>query len=141
LYITGRIKEQYKLETGKYVAPSYLEEQLKLSRYIVNVMLYGANKPFNVALVVLDVDAVKGWAANARVSLGDLTESEAVRTLIKDELAHYGADFRNYERPSKFVLITEDFTQENDMLTPSMKLKRRNVLAKYEAELEALYSK
>ena len=141
LYITGRIKEQYKLETGKYVAPSVLEEQLKLSRYILNVMLYGANKPYNVALVVLDVDAVKDWAASSGVNAGDPTESEAVRTLIKDELAHYGADFRNYERPSKFVLITEDFTQENGMLTPSMKLKRRNVLAKYEAALEALYTK
>jgi len=141
LYITGRIKEQYKLETGKYVAPSPLEEQLKLSRYIMNVMLYGANKPYNVALVVLDVDAVKEWAQKAGVTLGDATESEAVRTLIKDEIAHYGADFKNYERPSKFVLVTEDFTQENGMLTPSMKLKRRHVLAKYEAALAALYTK
>lgn len=141
LFITGRIKEQYKLETGKYVAPSVLEEQLKLSRYILNVMLYGANKPYNVALVVLDVEAVKEWAAGTGTTLGDPTESEAVRALIKDELAHYGADFRNYERPSKFVLITDDFTQENGMLTPSMKLKRRHVLAKYEALLEALYSK
>lgn len=141
LYITGRIKEQYKLETGKYVAPSPLEEQLKLSRYILNVMLYGANRPYNVALVVIDVDAVKDWAHKAGITLGDATESEAVRTLIKDELAHYGAEFKNYERPSKFVLVAEDFTQENGMLTPSMKLKRRHVLAKYEAALQALYTK
>lgn len=141
LYITGRIKEQYKLETGKYVAPSVLEEQLKLSRYILNVMLYGANKPYNVALVVLDVESLKDWAKSTGATLGDPTESEAVRTLIKDEVAHYGADFKNYERPSKFVLVSEDFTQENGMLTPSMKLKRRHVLAKYEAALEALYSK
>lgn len=140
LFITGRIKEQYKLETGKYVAPSVLEEQLKLSRYILNVMLYGANKPYNVALVVLDVDALKDWAKTSGVTLGDPTQNEAVRMLIKDELAHYGADFKNFERPSKFVLITEDFTQENGLLTPSMKLKRRHVLAKYEAALEALYS-
>ena len=140
LYITGRIKEQYKLETGKYVAPSHLEEQLKLSRYILNVMLYGANKPYNVALIVVDREAIEGWAKDNHVASENLLESDAARTLIKDELARYGSDFRNYERPTKFVLITEDFTQENDMLTPSMKLKRRNVLAKYEAQLEALYS-
>ena len=63
LFITGRIKEQYKLENGKYVMPAPLEEQLKLSPYIANVMLYGADKPYNVALVVLDAAAVREWAA------------------------------------------------------------------------------
>src|SRR6516165_8744635 len=62
LYITGRIKEQYKLENGKYVMPSPLEEELKLSPYIANVMLHGHNKPFNVALVVPDATAVERWA-------------------------------------------------------------------------------
>ena len=59
LFITGRIKEQYKLENGKYVAPAPLEERLKLSPYISNVMINGANKPYNVALVVLDRAAIQ----------------------------------------------------------------------------------
>ena len=63
LYITGRIKEQYKLENGKYVVPTPLEEQLKLSPFIANVMVYGDNKPYNVALIVPDVEALKAWAA------------------------------------------------------------------------------
>src|SRR5262249_48787010 len=51
LYITGRLKEQYKLENGKYVVPTPLEEQLKLSPYVANVMVYGDNRPYNVALI------------------------------------------------------------------------------------------
>src|SRR5690606_40201830 len=69
LFITGRIKEQYKLETGKYVVPSPLEEELKLSPFILNVMLYGANRPHNVALVVADVPAIEKWAGERGVVL------------------------------------------------------------------------
>src|SRR5690606_10266852 len=55
LYITGRIKEQYKLENGKYVVPTQLEEAIKLSPFVANIMVHGANKPFNVAVIVPDL--------------------------------------------------------------------------------------
>ena len=83
LYITGRIKEQYKLENGKYVVPSPLEEQLKLSPYVANVMVYGDNKPYNVALVVPDAEALKAWAAKQGVTLGDVARNERVRELFQ----------------------------------------------------------
>ena len=98
LYITGRIKEQYKLENGKYVVPSPLEEQLKLSPYIVNVMVYGDNKPFNVALIVPDADAVRSWAERQGVTLGDVRTNEQVRELIRSELEQLSEDFKGYER-------------------------------------------
>ncbi len=139
LYITGRIKEQYKLETGKYVVPSPLEEELKLSPYIVNVMLHGANKPHNVALVVPDVAAVQGWAKEHGHTLGDLKDDPKVRELLRGELEKYSATFKSYERPKNFAVLTEDFTTENDMLTPKLSLKRRNVLARYGEALEGLY--
>lgn len=141
LFITGRIKEQYKLENGKYVVPSPLEEELKLSPYILNVMLYGSNRPHNVALVVLDVAAIQKWASEQGKTLrDDLTTDPEAKRLIAGELAKYSADFRGYEKPQDFLLITEDFTLENDMLTPSLKLKRRNVLARYESRLAELYA-
>ena len=140
LYITGRIKEQYKLENGKYVVPSPLEEILKLSPYILNVMLQGENKPYNVALVVVDSEAVMRWAKLANFAVKDVVSDPQVKTLIQGELENYGSRFRSYERPKKFVLITEDFTVENGLLTPSLKVKRRNVLAKYGKTLEALYA-
>jgi long-chain acyl-CoA synthetase len=140
LYITGRIKEQYKLENGKYVVPSPLEEILKLSPYILNVMLQGENKPYNVALIVVDTESVMRWAKLAGLAVKDIVSDPQVRTLIQTELENYGNRFRSYERPKKFVLVTEDFTVENGLLTPSLKVKRRNVLSRYGKALEALYS-
>ena len=142
LFITGRIKEQYKLENGKYVMPSPLEEQLALSPFIRNVMLHGANQPYNVALVVIDEDRVRSWAAARTHELAaDLTQDEAVRSLILDELGRQASAFRAFERPRDCVLTTEPFTLDNGMLTPTLKLKRREVLAKYGAALEALYQR
>jgi long-chain acyl-CoA synthetase len=140
IYITGRIKEQYKLETGKYVVPSPLEEDLKLSPYIANVMLYGDNKPHNVALVVPDREAVMKWADQQGKKLGELTTDPSVRELIRAELASYSASFKSYERPKDFILVNDDFTVEDGLLTPKLSVKRRNVLARYGGALEALYS-
>ncbi|MEZ4226216.1 MAG: long-chain fatty acid--CoA ligase [Polyangiaceae bacterium] len=139
LFITGRIKEQYKLENGKYVVPSPLEEQLKLSPFIANVMIHGANKPFNVALVVPDLESLKKWATENGSELGAIDKNDAVRKLLEKELKERSAAFKGFERPQKFVITVEDFTTDNGMLTPTMKLKRRNVLAKYEPQLDALY--
>ena len=87
LYITGRIKEQYKLENGKYVVPSPLEEQLKLSPFIANVMIYGANKPHNVALVVPDAEALRGLGGEAgRGAAATSRTNEQVRQLIQSEI-------------------------------------------------------
>ncbi|HEX6766006.1 MAG TPA: long-chain fatty acid--CoA ligase [Polyangiaceae bacterium] len=140
LYITGRIKEQYKLETGKYVVPSPLEEDLKLSPYIANIMLYGDNKPHNVALVIPDHEALARWADQQGKKLGDATTDPAVRELIKNELATYSQSFKPYERPKDFVIVNEDFTVEGGLLTPKLSVKRRNVLARYGGALEALYT-
>jgi long-chain acyl-CoA synthetase len=139
LFITGRIKEQYKLETGKYVVPSPLEEDLKLSPYVGNVMLHGANKPHNVALVVLNQANLSKWASREGVTLGDPTKNPRVRELLKSELEKHSKDFRSYERPKNFALITDDFTVENGMLTPKMSVRRNQVLKHYQSTLDALY--
>ncbi len=139
LYITGRIKELYKLENGKYVAPAALEEQIKLSPFIANVMLYGANKPHNVALVVPDQAALADWSQDSGTPLGDLTKNLQVSQLIMSEIDKYTSGFKSYERPRKLALVPEDFTTENGMLTPSMKVKRGEVVSKYGTLLEGLY--
>jgi long-chain acyl-CoA synthetase len=140
LFITGRIKEQYKLENGKYVVPSPLEEDLKLSPYIGNVMLHGANKPHNVALVVLNSVNLAKWAEREGVTLGDPTQNPRVRELIRAELEAHSKDFRGYERPKAFALLNEDFTVENGMLTPKMSVRRNQVLKRYQATLDKLYT-
>jgi long-chain acyl-CoA synthetase len=143
LYITGRIKEQYKLENGKYVVPSPLEELVKLSPFVNNVMIYGDNKPFNVALIVANVDAIKEWGAHNGVSQKkpeDLLSDPKVRQKMREELDRVTADFKGYERIRNFALIAEDFTLENDMLTPKMSVKRRNVLTRWQKQIDQLYA-
>src|SRR5262249_27262753 len=139
LHITGRIKEQYKLENGKYVVPSPLEERLKLSPFIANVMVYGANKPHNVALVIPDAEALRGWASKEGVTLDDLVANEKVRGPRKAETEALSKDIKGYERVQNFVVAVEDFTTDNGMLTPTLKLKRRAVLERYGDDLDSLY--
>jgi long-chain acyl-CoA synthetase len=143
LYITGRIKEQYKLENGKYVAPAPLEEQLKLSPFIINAMVYGDNRLFNVALIVPDMDAVKKWAGENGVSADSdekLLESQKVKDMLQGEVDKASQSFKGFERIKKITLTAEDFTTQNGMLTPSLKVKRRFVWQKYGPQIEALYA-
>jgi len=140
LYITGRIKEQYKLENGKYVVPSPLEEELKLSRFISNVALYGANHPYNVALVVVDAQAAREWAEAERVPLAGIEKHSKFKSVILDEIARYSKSFKSYERPRDALLTLEEFTTDNGMLTPKLSVKKRNVFEKYGRALEALYA-
>jgi long-chain acyl-CoA synthetase len=138
LYLTGRIKEQFKLQNGKYVAPSPLEEALKLSRYIANVLVYGENRPYPVALVALDAEPVGRWAEEKHVKLVDPTNDERVRALIEAEIRERSAAFKEYERTRAFALV-DDFSTENGLLTPTLKLKRARAISKYADVLASLY--
>ncbi len=140
LFITGRIKEQYKLENGKYTVPSPLEEDLKLSPFITNVMLYGENKPFNVAIVVPDMGSLERWAKQRGQPLGDPATDPEIKALLQAELDKQSAHFKSYERPKRLMVVLEDFTIENGILTPSLKIKRREVVKRYGKQLEALYA-
>ena len=142
LFISGRIKEQFKLENGKYVMPSSLEEGLKLSPYVANAMIYGDGRPFNVALIAIDEKNVRDWAAKQAITLAeDPAKDPRVRELIAAELQRLGAEFRRFEQPRDFALVREDFTIQNGLLTPTLKLKRREVLGRYGALLDQLYAK
>ncbi|MGH7298729.1 MAG: AMP-binding protein, partial [Polyangiaceae bacterium] len=145
LFITGRIKEQYKLENGKYVVPTPLEEALKLSPYVLNTMVYGDNRPFNVALVVANVAAVKKWGEEHQVSLPGSPEAivkdDRVRSLFKQEIEKHGAAFKGFESIQDFALVADDFTTDNGMLTPSLKLKRRKVIEVYGPVIDGLYAR
>jgi len=139
LYITGRIKEQYKLENGKYVVPSPLEEDLKLSPYIGQAMLYGANHPHNVALVVPDMATFKPWLKEHNISVEDAPNHPDVKALFMAEMSANAKSFKGYEKPKDVVVTLDEFTTDNDMLTPTLKLKRRKVLEVYQESLEALF--
>ena len=142
LYITGRIKEQYKLENGKYVVPGPLEDELQLSPYILQAFLDGSNKPYNVLLLVPDRAAVQGWAKDNGINSNDyasLLENPKVKQLISEQIDKFGTHFKSYEKPRRFKLIAEEFTVDNGMLTPKMSVKRKTVAERYAAELAELH--
>jgi long-chain acyl-CoA synthetase len=141
LWILGRVKEQYKLENGKYVVPAPIEEQIALSPYILQCMIEGTNKPHNVAVIVLDVESVKGWCKENGVPTSDMLTHSAVKELIKKEIEGMNGDIKRYEQPRDFILTDEEWTPENGFLTPKMSLKRRKVMEVYGDDLEALYQK
>ena len=142
LYITGRVKELYKLENGRYVAPAPLEEQLQLSPYISQTLIYGSDRPHNVALIVPEMSALQSWAQSNGVPSDPqaLIAHPRTRELIRNEIESYSREFKGYEAIRSFLLSTEEMTTQNDMLTPTLKIKRRNVVAKYGPQLDALYA-
>jgi long-chain acyl-CoA synthetase len=141
LFISGRIKEQYKLENGKYVMPSPLEERLKLSPFIANIMIYGDGKPCNVALVVPNAQALQVWAQKQNVILAaDPIRDDRVRALLNAEIERLCDDFKEFEKPRGVALLAEDFTIANGLLTPTLKLKRAEAVARYRKVIDELYA-
>jgi long-chain acyl-CoA synthetase len=143
LYITGRIKEQFKLENGKFVFPSALEEDISLVPWVQNVLIYGENRAFTICLVVPDFMMVERYAEKNGIS-GDIRQlvgNAEIQAMITGEvLKVLQGRYGGYEIPKKFIYLTEGFTAENGMLTQTMKLKRRVVLEKFKDRIEALYT-
>ena len=143
LYITGRIKEQYKLENGKYVFPSGIEEEIKLIPLVANAMIYGEGKPYNICLIYPDFDVLKRYAAAHHLPTDpeQLINLKEVQDHITTEILEYLKNkYGGYEIPKKFVFLHHDFTIENGMLTQTMKIRRAVVTKTYQQEIEEQYS-
>jgi long-chain acyl-CoA synthetase len=144
LFITGRLKEQFKLENGKYVFPVAIEEDIKLNHYIENAMIYGEGREFNIALIIPDFAALDKWAEknNLPKDHAELLKKEETKKFLENEIVSaLKLTYGSYEIPRKFIFIDQPFSLDNGMLTQTMKLKRRVVLEKYKDQLEALYAK
>jgi long-chain acyl-CoA synthetase len=106
-------------------------------------MVYGDNKLYNVALVVPEMAEVKKWAAEQGISADSdekLCDHAKVKEKIQSEVDRLGESFKGFERIKKVTLTPEDFTTQNDMLTPSLKVKRRVVWQRYKDGIESLYT-
>ncbi|MET0390045.1 MAG: AMP-binding protein, partial [Polyangiales bacterium] len=141
LYLTGRAKELFKLENGKYVAPVPLEETLALSPYITQAVVYGSGRPHNVALIVPDQPALAAWAKQNGVTVeGEALLSEPkVLALLEAEVDKANAEFKGYERVKSFVVEAEEMNAANGLLTQTLKLKRKSFNDKYASVLDSLY--
>jgi long-chain acyl-CoA synthetase len=142
LHVTGRVKEQYKLANGKYVVPTIVEDHLSLSPYIASSMVYGDGRPYNVALIVPNFEAISDWAKSGGIDLDDddFVHDPRLLELIGSEVAKHTASLPKYESIREFALLREDFTTDNGMLTPTLKLKRNKVWDTFGDDVEGLYS-
>lgn len=137
--VTGRIKEQYKLENGKYVVPSPIESAISMSRFISQVVLCGANRPFNVALLVPEWPAIRTELnINDDVTDEQLANDPNVKELIGNEIIQSCIKLKKFEIPKEFAFVAP-FTAANNMLTPKMSIRRHKVMDAYEELISNMY--
>lgn len=137
--ITGRIKEQYKLENGKYVVPTPIESAISMSRFINQVVLCGANRPHNIALLVPEWPAIRvELKLDDSIPDEDLANDARVKELIDAEIARSCEKLKKFEIPKQWAFVAP-FTAANSLLTPKMSIRRHKVVEVYEDLISHLY--
>lgn len=142
LKITDRKKDIIVLANGKNVAPQPIEARLKASPYIGSVVLFGDRQPQIVALVVPDFEHLKRWAREQGLETKDteaLVKDAKVQKLIRDEITAQSKDLADFESVRRFALLSRDFSQERDEITPTLKIKRKVVAEHFAEEIRGLY--
>lgn len=140
LHVTGRLKELYKLENGKYVCPTPIEEAISMSRFISQVVVCGANRPHNIAVIVPDWVAIRSALGIAYdIDEEELVNNDRVRGLITSEIKLNCYKIKRYEVPQNFLIVSP-FTASNNMLTPKMSIRRHVVIKTYEGMIEDFYN-
>jgi long-chain acyl-CoA synthetase len=143
LRIIDRKKELIITAGGKNISPANLEAALKTVPLIGQAAAIGDNRPFVSALVVIDPEVAPVWAAQHGIeftTVEDLAANPAVVEAIDEGVAEAMAPFNNAERVKKVKILTEEWMPDSDLLTPTSKLKRRGILARYAKEIEGLYA-
>jgi long-chain acyl-CoA synthetase len=143
LYITDRKKELLKTSGGKLVAPQPIENKLKNNVLVAQAALVGDKHKFISALLSPNFVALEGWAAQHGVlsaSRAELVADARVVALYGEIVREANAGLANFETVKRFRVVAEEWTHESGELTPSMKLKRRAITARYAAVIAALYA-
>lgn len=144
LYITDRKKEMFKTSGGKYIAPQVIENTLKQSPFIEQIMVVGEGQKMPAALIQPSFDYLKEWAKrkgmNIGFSLEEVCQNEDVRNRIQKEIDRLNEKFGKWEQVKKFELTPNVWSIDSGELTPTLKLKRKVILEKYKALYEKIYS-
>lgn len=142
LKITDRKKELFKTSGGKYVAPQVIENKMKESPFIEQIMILGDSKKYVAALVVPSFLNLREWAKTQGLELADNTQivgNEKIKALMNAEIDNYNQHFGKWEQVKKFTLLSEEWSIDSGELTPTMKLKRKIIMEKYRPVIEDLY--
>jgi long-chain acyl-CoA synthetase len=142
LFLTDRKKDLFKLSNGKYIAPQLIESLLKQSEFVNQVVVVGASRKFPVALIVPDWEALKGALRAAGEPVGSHAELSAQASAIKivqRDVTMITAHLADYERVRRVALLPEEFSIDSGELTPTLKVKRNVIDARYGELIDELY--
>ncbi|KAA5533377.1 long-chain fatty acid--CoA ligase [Taibaiella lutea] len=143
LKITDRKKEMFKTSGGKYVAPQVIENKMRESPYIEQMMVVGPGRKFVSALIVPNYEHVRSKLKNeghkVPGSNADLIKDEAVIKMIQQQIDRYNPEFGHVEQVKKFTLLSEEWTIDNGILTPKLSIRRKVIDEKFKKEIEAMY--
>jgi long-chain acyl-CoA synthetase len=143
LKITDRKKELFKTSGGKYIAPSPIEQMIKGSRFVSQVVLVGNDRKFPAALIVPSFEQLESFARNEGLNLKtpkEFCENAQIIKLIENQVAELTDDLAKYEKVKKIALLEEEMTVEGGELTPTLKVKRRVVDEKYKVVIDKIYA-
>jgi long-chain acyl-CoA synthetase len=142
LKITDRKKDLIVTAGGKNIAPQFLENLFKTDKYLANAMVYGDRKPYLTALLVPNFDNIEKYARYKKIDFlnhCDLVNHPRVLDLIRRRIDRLQGELPTYNRIKRFTLINRDFTAEEGEVTPTLKVRRKEVSANFNQVLEGMY--
>ena len=135
LKITDRKKEIFKTSGGKYIAPQLIENVMKQSRFIEQIMVIGEGEKMPAAFIQLDFEFVQDWAKLKGIKLStdhkEIVKNQEVIDRVQEEVDHYNERFGQWEKIKKFELTPDIWTIEDGQLTPTLKMKRKVIKSMY----------
>jgi long-chain acyl-CoA synthetase len=143
LKITDRKKELFKTSGGKYVAPQPIENKMKESKYIEQMIVVGADKKFTGALIVPNFHNLQLWCQQVGIAEKEpaaLIHLPKVKDFFEDIINTYNKEFNPVEQIKKFELLPNEWTINTGELTPTLKLKRKVIMEKYKDAVENIYN-
>jgi long-chain acyl-CoA synthetase len=143
LKITDRKKELFKTSGGKYVAPQPIENKMKESPLIEQMMIVGAEQKYVGALIVPSMQNLKEWMKKEGITFTtpqEVIHSPRVIELYKGLIDHFNTSFNHVEQVKKFELLPHEWTIDSGELTPTLKLKRKVIMEKYRDAIERIYA-
>jgi len=144
LRITDRKKEMFKTSGGKYVAPQLIENAMKQSRFVEQIMVIGEGQKMPGAFIQPNFAFVKEWANLHKITIGETNEAICNNTEVKErilkEVETVNKKFGNWEQIKRFELTPDVWSIDGGHLTPTMKLKRKAVMDKYKDLFDKIYN-
>jgi len=140
LKITDRKKEIFKTSGGKYIAPAILESELKKSRFIEQVMVIGEGEKMPAALIQVASEFVQEWSKRHNHTIADITTDEKLLKRIQKEIDICNEKFGKWEQIKRFEITPDEWTTNSDHLTPTLKMRRKIILEKYNSLYQKIYN-